>query len=389
MDSKTQNLAVAIIPARGGSKGVPGKNLRTVGGVPLVVRAIRSCLAAKEIAKVVVSTDCAEIAAVARAAGASIIERPSAISTDIASSEEAVIHALTELRRSCVLPPITVFVQCTSPFILADDLDAAVHKLSKNNADTVISIAATHRFLWRREGNDLAGINHDGKVRLRRQDLDPQYEETGAFYVLNTSRFISSGQRFMDRTMGHEVPQWTAVEIDTELDLAVSESLAIRAHEPIKIDALITDFDGVHTDDTAYVTEDGTEMVRVSRSDGMGISMLREIGLPMLILSKEKNPVVTERSIKLSMDVLQGVDNKLPHMLSWLTEMGIEPSRAAYVGNDINDLECMSAVGFPIAVADASPVVKASARVILMNRGGQGALRELADRILLARNDEN
>ena len=149
----------------------------------------------------------------------------------------------------------------------------------------------------------------------------------------------------------------------------------------IDVDALVTDFDGVHTDDGAYVDEDGNEQVRVHRGDGMGVSRLVKSGLPVMILSKERNPVVTRRAEKLHVDVTQGVDNKSKVLQSWIEEQGLDATRVAYVGNDINDLEAFDVVGWPIAVADAHPKVLAAARVVLDRPGGKGAVREVCDLI--------
>src|SRR3712207_4115311 len=122
----TQPRVVAVIPARGGSKGVPGKNLRRVAGRSLVQRAVDACVAAASIDATYVSTDNAGIAQAALQAGGKVIERPAELSGDTASSESAVLHALDQLAADGADPEIVVFVQCTSPFIAPTDLDRAV-----------------------------------------------------------------------------------------------------------------------------------------------------------------------------------------------------------------------------------------------------------------------
>ncbi|MBX4171847.1 acylneuraminate cytidylyltransferase [Rhodococcus sp. DMU2021] len=377
---------VAIIPARGGSKGIPRKNLAKVGGRELVVRAIETCRDAALIHTVVVSTDDQEIAQIARSAGAEVVMRPDFLATDTASSEDALIHVLDTLKHRGETPDITAFVQCTSPFIRAEDLDSAITRLREQSASTVLSVTHSHRFIWRLENGTLVGANHSGLKRQRRQDLEPQYLETGAFYIMQTQGLIESRSRFFGKTIGQEVPEWTSLEIDTPTDLDLARAMAtqISTPDPIPARALITDFDGVHTDDTAYLSDEGRETVRVNRSDGMGVARLRESGIPVLILSKEQNKVVSRRAEKLRVDVLQGIDEKLSSLVEWLCEMGIPPGDAAYVGNDINDIECMKYVGWPIAVADARPEVIEVARVVLKAKGGRGAVREAADRVLLS-----
>jgi N-acylneuraminate cytidylyltransferase len=142
------------------------------------------------------------------------------------------------------------------------------------------------------------------------------------------------------------------------------------------------DFDGVHTDDKALVHSDGTESVRVSRSDGMGIEMLKKAGIPMLILSKEPNKIVSVRAQKLGVEVLHGVDDKLPVLIKWCKDNGLEPENVCYIGNDVNDLECLEAVGWPATPRDANPAVAAKAAIIVSKNGGDGAVREICELIL-------
>jgi N-acylneuraminate cytidylyltransferase len=142
------------------------------------------------------------------------------------------------------------------------------------------------------------------------------------------------------------------------------------------------DFDGVFTDNRALVFEDGREAVFVSRGDGMGISLLRNINFPMIVISTEKNQVVAARCKKLQIEYIQAVDDKLPVLRNWASNLGIDLTEIAYVGNDINDVECMEAVGVAIAPADAHELALGVATIVLSASGGQGAVREVADMII-------
>ncbi|ALX65622.1 hypothetical protein AB663_000206 [Microbacterium sp. XT11] len=385
-DQRTVTMTtVAIIPARGGSKQVPRKNLRRVGGVPLVARAVQAAAAAGGIDLVVVSTDDDEIAEVARAAGATIVRRPAELSGDTASSESAILHALDELGRSGVDVEVVAFLQATSPFIPSDALADAVALVRAGAADSVFSAHETYGFLWRRaRDGQAAAINHDADHRPRRQDREPHYLETGAFYVFTAAGFRRSGHRFFGRVAIAEVPEWSAIEIDDEQQLAIARALAAlhQPRHPIPARAVVTDFDGVHTDDTALIDADGRERVRVSREDGMGVSLLRRAGVPMLILSTEVNPVVRARADKLRVPVLHGIEDKEQALRGWAAENGLDLADIAYLGNDVNDLPAMRIVGWPVAVADAHPRVIAAARVVLTRSGGDGAVRELVERVL-------
>lgn len=378
---------VAIIPARGGSKGVVRKNLRRVGGVPLVARAIDAALRCDAIDRVVVTTDDAEIAAVAAEWGAETIERPAELSGDEASSESALLHALDELEARRVDVGVVAFLQATSPFIDVDALADAVQLVRSRRRDSVFSAIETYGFLWEKgTGGAAQAVNHDVEVRPRRQDRDPHYLETGGFYVMRAAGFRASRHRFFGSVGIAEVSPCGVLEIDTVDELEIARALAplVDRPAPIVVDAVVTDFDGVHTDDSVRVDQDGGESVTVSRSDGMGVSLLRAAGIPFLILSTETNPVVSARARKLGVDVLQGQGDKAAALQSWAAEHGIALSRIAYLGNDVNDLPCLDLVGWPVAVPEAHPLVLAAARVVLGRHGGSGAVRELAERVLAA-----
>lgn len=221
---------VAIIPARGGSVGIPRKNLQRVGGETLVARAIRSARAATSIHRVVVTTDDAEIADDARRAGAFVVDRPAGLATSTASSESALMHAIGALDQRI---GIVVMLQATSPFIDPRDLDAAVMRVSAGEADVVFAAVATPVFLWRPVGGPAAGwegVNHDAAVRPRRQDLPPQVAETGAFYAMRAGGLLAAEHRFFGRVEPLLVDERFAVDIDTEVELEIARALA-TVHE--------------------------------------------------------------------------------------------------------------------------------------------------------------
>lgn len=383
---------VALIPARGGSKGVPGKNIARIGGVPLVARAVAAALAAG-IEDVRVSTDDAAIGAAATAAGARIIERPAELAGDTASSEAALLHALDVIESEGVVPRAVAFLQATSPFLEPAALRRAADRVLSGAADSVLAAFETYAFLWRvDEHGAAAAVNHDAAYRPRRQDREPHYQETGAFYVLRTDLFRQHRHRFFGRTVLEPVSESRALEIDAIEQLELARRLAPLLDptvEGVDVDALITDFDGVHTDDTAGVTTDGVESVRVSRSDGMGVERLLAAGIPVLIVSKERDGVVAARAAKLRIPVLHGVEDKAAAVERWCAEAGIDLARVAYVGNDVNDLPALGIVGWPIAVADAHAAVRAAARLVLTRPGGHGAVREVAELVLSAHEERS
>lgn len=151
---------------------------------------------------------------------------------------------------------------------------------------------------------------------------------------------------------------------------------------------VVFDFDGVMTDNRVLVAEDGRESVFCSRADGLGVQRLVRAGVGCLILSTETNPVVSARAAKLGVECVQGLgDAKGEALRGLLRERGIDPAAVAYVGNDVNDVECLRHVGVPVCVADAWPAARRAARFVTARRGGDGAVREVCDLVLAARGD--
>ena len=220
--------ALALIPARGGSKGIPGKNLQTVGDVPLICRSIRAAQASNGVGRVVVSTDDDAIAEAAEAEGAIVIRRPAAIAGDTASSESALLHALDELEEQGPLETELVFLQCTSPFTTGAQIDAVLTALQKEGCSSSFSVSPWHGFLWRADGR---GINHDPELpRQRRQDLEPAFLETGAIYAMGMKAFRGCGSRFCPPTRPVVIEE-VGPEIDTPEDLALCRNIAAQKGE--------------------------------------------------------------------------------------------------------------------------------------------------------------
>jgi YrbI family 3-deoxy-D-manno-octulosonate 8-phosphate phosphatase len=387
---------LAVIPARGGSKGVPGKNLAPVGGVPLVARAVRACAEASRVTAVVVSTDDPAIAEVARAAGAEVVLRPVAIAGDTATSEAAVLHAMDAHEAMTGAPTdVVLLVQCTSPFITAEEVDGVAAAVLDGGADTAHTVAPFHGFVWREAadagtsaGDGGVGVNHDKSTRPRRQDRPQDLLETGAAYAMRAAGFRAAGHRFFGRTALVRTDPARVLEIDDPADLERARALAPlldpRTTTPgwADVDAVVLDFDGTQTDDRVLIDADGHESVTVHRGDGLGVAALRRAGKPVLILSTETNPVVAARARKLQVPVLHGIDRKDLALKQWCEENGIAPERVLYAGNDVNDLPCFGLVGWPVAVAGAHDVVRAAARAITTAQGGHGAIREIATWLL-------
>jgi N-acylneuraminate cytidylyltransferase len=216
---------LAIIPARGGSKRVPRKNLLPLAGRPLIAHSVEQACAATRVHSVVVSTDDDEIAKVARECGAEVSIRPPALATDRATSESALLHVLDERAdRGLPDPDLVVFLQCTSPVRRAGDIDGAVDHLLDRGADSLLSACENTRFLW---GIDASGqpfpYNYDFRKRCREQDLEPQFQENGSIYVFRPWVLRELGNRLGGRMAIYEMDYWSSFQIDTPDDVALIE----------------------------------------------------------------------------------------------------------------------------------------------------------------------
>lgn len=164
-------------------------------------------------------------------------------------------------------------------------------------------------------------------------------------------------------------------------------------HEKLKailrdIEFAVFDFDGVFTDNRVLVLQDGTEGVMCNRSDGLGVQMLKKAGFKTMVLSKERNPVVSKRCEKLGIDCIQACDDKITKLKEIAAESGIKLENIAYMGNDVNDVCCLKEVGLPVVVADAYPEAAEHALLETEKPGGYGAVRELCDLIMSCRSEK-
>ncbi len=400
---------LALIPARGGSKGIPRKNIRNFVGYPLVAWSIAAAQQAECVTRIIVSTDDAEIAAVARQFGAETpFLRPAEFAQDHTTDLPVFEHALRWLaERENYHPDVVVQLRPTSPIRPRGLVDRAVQVLLEHpDADSVRGVVPAgqnpHK-MWRLPHGEHGPMKNLLEVEgvaepynAPRQLLPPVYWQTGHIDAIRTAT-ISNGSMSGKNIYPIVIDPRYTVDIDNLQDWARYEHLVAsggldmvwvgrpRRPMPFPVRLIVSDFDGVITDNRVWTDENGVETVAASRSDSMRIRELRERGIEVIILSSEPNPVVRARADKMGVESVQGIDirGKGEALKALLARRQVEAEHVIYIGNDINDLPCFEIAGWAVAVADAYPEVLRAADYVLTRPGGHGALRELCEMVLM------
>jgi N-acylneuraminate cytidylyltransferase len=411
MDSmvKAKSEILAVIPARGGSKGIPRKNIKNFAGYPLIAYSIQAALNSKYVTRTIVSTDDIEIADVAESYGAEIpFLRPAEYAQDSTLDFPVFENLLqTLIADENYKPDLVVQLRPTSPIRPVNLVDEAIEIMVGNmEIDSVRGVVPSGQNpykMWKIDPQNgfMSGLLPVEGIaepyNSARQALPDTYWQTGHIDVIRSHVILEqksmSGKKIKPIYIN---PDFT-VDIDKPSDWQRAEWLVWygglemvvpgnkRRSIPKNVELVVFDFDGVMTDDRVFVNQEGVEMVAANRRDGMGITLLHKAGIRMMVLSSEKNPVVQARCNKLKLPVIQGIDEKAAVLRKYLLDNKISSDTVIYVGNDINDLPCFTEVGCAFAVADAHPLALRQADIVLRHNGGYGAVRELCDILLQSR----
>ena len=382
-------MVTAFIPVRGGSKSIPLKNIKPLCGKPLVCWNIEALEACNEVDNIVVATDSPEIEAVVLGRNyhkTTIFHRCAENATDTSSTESVMLEYLHKTN----IPSDTTFilVQATSPFTQTIHFKQALEMFSSREYDSLLTCVRNKRFFW---SNDGKSLNYDYKKRPRRQDFEGIMMENGAFYINTVKNILESGNRLSGKIGIYEMPEYTAAEIDEPDDWEYIEHLiyknGISQNESRlkNIKLFLTDVDGVLTDAGMYYSENGDELKKFNTHDGMGIQILRQKGIKTGIITSENTKIVENRASKLNVDYLyQGrrEGGKLEIAKEICAKEGISMDNVAYIGDDINCHDLLSAVGVAACPADALPEIKSIHGIIVLSKkGGEGVVREFVDMI--------
>ncbi len=386
---------VAFIPVRGGSKSIPLKNIKMISGKPLVYWTVKAACECKYIDKVYVATDSVVIKETVEKFKAEktnddfskieVIGRSAESASDTASTESAMLEFAEKFDFENI-----ILIQATSPLLRADDLNRGVELFGTDDTDSVLSVVRQKRFNW---GNADKGyaypINYDFLHRPRRQEFEGYFVENGAFYISSKKALLDSGCRISGKIRTSEMSEDTFFEIDEPSDWIIIEALMKKngissSGNFDKIKMVLTDCDGCLTDGGMYYSEKGDELKKFNTRDGVGFALLREKGIITGIITGEQTELNRRRAEKLKLDILElGCKDKLSAIKNICEKRDISLENVCYIGDDINDLETIKAVGFGCCPANAVEAVKNCSNYITESKGGEGVIREIVEKFII------
>jgi N-acylneuraminate cytidylyltransferase len=377
-------LRILIIPARGGSKGIPKKNLQKVNGISLIERALRTAIKSK-VDKIIVSTDDSEISKISEKYKVIVHNRSNLNSSDEASTESVILEVINDLGQNWSPKSVIGFYQVTSAFVSPETINECFFQSEKGFS--AFSAVEFHSFVWEESSNWLP-VNHPLDNRPRRQDLSQKVKETGAIYTFPLNDFKEKKYRFCSAAHPVKVEILSSFEIDELSDLKLVnliatqfETVNFKLSSLNKPKILFTDFDGCLTNDKVKVNIFGKENVVVNRKDGLAVKRLKKLGIQVVIATTETSEVVAVRAKKMKVEILKGLENKEEAITSFLSQRNLSWVDIWYLGNDVNDLGPIEKAALSFCPLDASPEIFSKSQVVLSRRGGDGLLAEIASRL--------
>ncbi|MCC7412863.1 MAG: N-acylneuraminate cytidylyltransferase [Gammaproteobacteria bacterium] len=372
---------LALMPLRGGSRSIPGKNIRPIAGRPLFAWSLEQALVSQCFDACYVATDSAGIAAaVEREFGnaVTVVGRSAETATDTASTESVMLEF-----QARVPFDVLALIQATSPLTRAEDYRAARAKFIDENLDSLLTGVESKRFFWTRDGKPL---NYDPARRPRRQEFDGMLMENGAFYLTRAHVLREHRCRLGGRVGVHAMAAETAIEVDDPKDWdEVERLLGARARDRDpggrpRLRALVVDVDGTLTDGGMYYGAGGEALKKFDTRDAKGLALVRAQGVRVCVISAEDSPAVAARMRKLGIaDYHPGVADKLALLRRLAVDWGLGLEEIGFIGDDLGDLDCLAAVGAAFCPADAVTEVRRQAHYVCLHRGGHGAVREVCD----------
>ncbi|TRY97046.1 hypothetical protein DNTS_001455 [Danionella cerebrum] len=381
----------ALILARGGSKGIPLKNIKNLAGVPLIAWVIRAALDSEVVDSVWVSTDHDEIERVAKLWGAQVHRRSADVSKDSSSS----LETIQEFMRLRPEVDVVCHIQATSPCLHPHHIREALQMITEKNCDYVFSVVRRHQFRWEEldENADRnpQAYNIDVAHRPRRQDWPGELYENGSFYFY-TRLACERGLTQLNKIAYYEMPPEYSVDIDVDIDWPVAEQRVLRfgyfgREESSEIRLLLCKVSGCLTNSQIYMSVSGEDLVTINARDVAGIQMLQRENIEVLLISSGQEP--------LSRGVLEKVSQRAGCGLRFIQELracqvehliqekNLRWDQIAFMGSESEDVEILSHAGVNGVPSDAPVAELIAAKYTCQSSGGRGAVREFAEHILM------
>uniref|UniRef100_A0A3Q3GFC2 N-acylneuraminate cytidylyltransferase n=1 Tax=Kryptolebias marmoratus TaxID=37003 RepID=A0A3Q3GFC2_KRYMA len=371
----------ALVLARGGSKGIPLKNIKLLAGVPLIGWVLRAALDSEMFDSVWVSTDDDEIEKVAKCWGAKVHRRSPEVSKDITSS----VETIQEFLRKNPEVDIVCHIQATSPCLHPSHLQEALKKILEDGFDSVFSVVRRHQFRWKEScflsGNECTTpFNIDPRRRPRRQDWDGELYENGSFYI------SSKDDPLTDSLQGGKVAYYEmeaehSVDIDVDIDWPVAEQRILRyGYFGRGVSLMFCKVSGCLTDGRVLLSINGQDMVSVHSKDLAGIKKLQKDDVEVRPHDAVTESLTTKLKTLTGCEVMAVGEEPLQEVQAVMEKKKLDWKDVAYMGNDPTDARCLSLAGLSAVPADV-PVEAAKYTCLL--GGGAGAVGEFAEHVLL------
>lgn len=379
-------MKLAFIPIRSGSKSIKDKNIKILCGKPLIYWSLEA-LENSSIDKIVVALDCKKYENIVLSFNFKKVEiyrRDSTNAQDFSSTESVMLEFIN--KANLAANDTFMLIQATSPLIETSDVEGALALSLKYSS--VLSCVRSKRFFW---DSTFRPLNYNFTNRPRRQDFSGLFKENGAIYISKVGQIVESKNRISGEIGIYEMAEYKGVEIDEELDFILTQSIMrhyqknrIPSARP-KIKLFLSDMDGTLTDGGMYYF-DKAEGKRFHTHDGKGFELLKKRGIKCGILTGEKGKTIEKRGKKLGVDYLFmgcSAKDKLEAIKQICQKEGICLSEVAYIGDVLNDILALEAVGLKAAPKNAIPHIRELSGIICLEKcGGNGAVREFIDYIL-------
>uniref|UniRef100_A0A3P9PNQ1 N-acylneuraminate cytidylyltransferase n=1 Tax=Poecilia reticulata TaxID=8081 RepID=A0A3P9PNQ1_POERE len=361
----------ALILARGGSKGIPLKNIKPLAGVPLVGWVLRAAIDSGEFDSVWVSTDHDEIEKIAKSWGAKVHRRSQEVSKDSSTSLETIQEFLKKN------PDVTVVcnIQATSPCLHPTHLKEALKKITKDGYDSVFSVVRRHQFRWKevKKGSDecTKPENLNPAKRPRRQDWNGELIENGSFYFATRDLIMKEGRLQGGRVAYFEMEPQHSVDIDVDIDWPVAEQRVLRyGYFGRGVSLMFCEVSGSS-----------------SAKDTAGLRKLKKDDVEVVLLISEENVALRQMRYKLKMmtgcEVMLVGEDPLKDVQSMVEKRKLDWKDVAYMGCDAASASCLHLAGLSAAPADAQPDAIRAGKFACKQGGGAGAVRDFAEHVLV------